>query len=189
MNKISLYHQPDFRLLSRLPLIARCLAALAAKAFLVVGAVSCESVTCPLNNTVESVYGFYATERDADGSFIGGGAISIGDTLTITAAGTDTTLINRIYNTSTVSLPVSYYGDVDTLLFSFTDTAGTVTLDTVWVKKLNAYHFDDPSCPIHMFHEVQSVGSTHLLIDTIIVVDKHINYDGFENFQIYFFTE
>ncbi|MBO4907141.1 MAG: hypothetical protein J5486_08980 [Bacteroidaceae bacterium] len=150
---------------------------------------SCESVSCPLNNTVESVYGFYSSTRDESGNLLGGAAVSIGDSLTVSVAGMDTILVNRLINKSSVSLPVSFYADVDTLVFKFTDAEGVSAFDTVRMAKNNTLHFDDPSCSIHMFHEVLSVESTHQLIDTIIVVNPYINYDGLENFQIYFFTE
>ena len=155
---------------------------------------SCESVNCPLNNIVESEWSFYASERDADGTFLGGGAVAVGDTLTVRAlsynleAG-DTVLLNRAVGKSGMSLPVSFYSDVDTLVFNITDSNGLSAEDTVWVSKHNKVHFDDPSCPVKMFHEVQAVRSTHQFIDTIVVVNAAVNYDGLENFQIYFYTD
>lgn len=172
-----------------------CLAACVAGCCLMLFTVaSCETVNCPLNNIVESHWTFYATERDADGTFIGGSAVTVGDTLTVTALSTylaegDTVIVNRAVRQSGLQMPVSYYADVDTLLFTFTDNNGLSATDTVWVAKRNQLHFDDPSCPVNMFHEVQSVRSTHQLIDTIVVVNADISYDGLENFQIYFYTD
>ena len=147
---------------------------------------ACEQVSCPLNNTVESVYGFYASARTADGTFAEGAAVKIADTLTVTILGRDTVLLNRIYNQSSISLPVSYYADTDTLLFTFTDKQGAIGKDTLWMHKENTAHFDDPSCPVHIWHTVTGVESTRHIIDTIIVNNADINYDGLENFQIYF---
>ncbi len=171
--------------------MAACAMAAALAVIVAAGVSSCESVSCPLNNTVESVYTFYASSRDASGTLVDGQAISVGDTLTVKAVvqGRDTTLVNRVYNKSGISLPVSYYADVDTLVFSFTDTDGLTATDTVWMSKQSRHHFDDPSCPVHMFHNVTAVSCTHQVMDTIVVVNAQIDYDGLENFQIYFYTD
>ena len=149
---------------------------------------ACNDVSCPLNNTVASVYGFYATARTDDGGFAPGAAITIGDTLTIRALGPDTVLANRLIGKGTVSLPVSFYEDVDVLQFAFYDKNGFKTADTLWISKKNTHHFDDPSCAIHMWHTILGVRSTHHLIDSVMINDPSVNYDGNENFQIYFFT-
>lgn len=149
---------------------------------------ACDSVSCPLNNTVESVYGFYASGRGDDGVFVEGPAVTIGDTLNIKAVGHETLLANRLVGQSGVSLPVSFYADVDTLEFSFTDKQGRRGADTLWISKKNTHHFDDPSCPVHMWHTILDVRSTHHLIDTIVIADPAVNYDSDENFQVYFFT-
>lgn len=149
---------------------------------------SCEQVSCPLNNTVESKYGFYASARTADGVFAEGPAVTVADSLSVCILGTDSVLINRQYNISGVALPVSFYGQTDALQFSFKDQQGAVGRDTLWIHKQSHPHFDDPSCPVHVWHVVTAVESTHHLIDTILINHAEINYDGLENFQIYFFT-
>ncbi len=149
---------------------------------------SCESVTCPINNTVACVYGFYASARTSDGTFVEGAAISIGDTLTITAMGADSVIANRLINKNGVSLPVSFYGDTDSLMFTFIDAQGAVGRDTIRIDKTNRAHLDDPSCPLHMWHTITAVQSTRHLIDTVLINHSDINYDGLENLQIYFRT-
>lgn len=150
---------------------------------------ACENITCPLNNTVAGVYGFYASARSGDGPFVAGGAIKISDTLTITALGADTVIANKVVNRSKVSLPVSFYGEIDSLRFTFTAEDGTTGRDTIWIHKENFGHLDDPSCPLHMWHNITYVRSTHYLIDTVLVNHAEINYDGLENLQIYFRTQ
>ena len=152
------------------------------------GATSCDSVSCPLNNSVASVYNFYASARGDDGIFVEGEAVTLNDTLNISAIGPDTLLANRVVGASGVSLPVSFYADCDTLQFTFTDQEGRWGIDTLWVTKRNTHHFDDPSCPIHMWHTILEVRSTHHLIDTVIITNSAVNYDGDENCRIYFFT-
>ena len=150
---------------------------------------SCESVTCPLNNTVESKYGFYAAQYDSKGELVTGTAIAIGDTLTVTLLGIDSVILNRLVNKGEMKLPVSFYLNEDTIELAFTDTLSRTGRDTIWVTKTNRHHWDDPSCPVHMWHEVTAVRSSHNLIDTVLVTNPDINYDGLENFQIYFRTE
>lgn len=149
---------------------------------------ACNDVSCPLNNTVASVYGFYASARTDEGGFEPGDPITIGDTLTIKALGPDTVLANRLIGKGNVNLPVSFYQDVDVLQFAFYDKNGFKAADTLWISKKNTHHFDDPSCAIHMWHTILGVRSTHHLIDSVIINDPSVNYDGNENFQIYFFT-
>jgi hypothetical protein len=150
--------------------------------------IACESVTCPLNNTVESKYGFYAAQYNEKGELVTGTAIGIGDTLTVTLLGADSVILNRQTNKSDMSLPVSFYLDEDSIELAFTDTLSRTGRDTIWVSKRNQHHWDDPSCPVHMWHEVTAVRSSHNLIDTVLVTNPDINYDGLENFQIYFRT-
>ena len=150
------------------------------------GTTSCESVSCPLNNTVASVYGFYAADYDANGLLQTGNAVSVGDTLTVTLLGADSVICNRLVGQSGVKLPVSFYQDTDVVEFAFTDTLNRVGRDTLWIHKRNQHHWDDPSCPVHIWHEVLDVRSTHYLIDTVLVNNAMINYDGLENFQIDF---
>ena len=147
---------------------------------------ACESVSCPLNNTVESVYGFYAALYDDNGQLVKDQGISIGDTLNVTLLGPDSIIANRVTNQSGVNLPVSFYEDTDVIEFALTDTLSRVGRDTLWINKRNTHHWDDPSCPVHMWHQVLDVRSTHHLIDTVLVTNPQINYDGLENFQIYF---
>ncbi len=143
---------------------------------------ACDSVECTLNNTVYSTYTFY-TRSDGTES-----AIKVTDTLTITAGATDSVLINRLYNASGMELPVSYFGEVDTLSLAVTNRAGETVYDTIWVSKSNYEHYEAPDCPISMFHYVSGVRSTHRLIDTVQIVNPNVNYNASENFRIYFYT-
>lgn len=143
---------------------------------------ACSGVECPLNNTVYSTYGFYAFTDGGEAS------ASILDTLTVKAAGTDSILLNRVLGKSEIELPVSYSAPVDTLIFEFTNVEQVLRRDTVWVMKENFPHYESPECPAAMFHVVTGVRSTHLLIDTVHVVNPNINYNASENFKIYFYT-
>lgn len=145
-------------------------------------ALSCESVECPLNNTVYSTYRFYAIQDGKETS------ITVLDTLTVRANGTDSILINRLNNGSEVKLPVSYSAPVDTLIFHFIDQDQNAREDTIWIEKDNYPHYESPACPVSMFHHVKSVKYTQVLIDSVTIANPNINYNASENFKIYFRT-
>ncbi len=140
----------------------------------------CESVECPLNNTVYTTYGFYVMDNGEPTT------VRIVDTLTVTAAGTDSVLINRMYNTAQMELPMSYFSDTDTLALKITDKENRSTFDTIWISKYNYEHYESPACPTAMFHYIHGVRSTHRLIDTVTLVNPNVNYYASENFKIIF---
>lgn len=148
---------------------------------------ACETLSCPLNNIVEAHFGFYAARYDTlTGKFQPGQAVSLLETLTITACGTDSILINKITGAKQVQLPVSYYRDADTLVFKITNANGSSGTDTICFQKTNKEHFDEPSCPVNIFHEITGVHYSRNYIDTLVISNRGINYDGLENLQIYF---
>ena len=146
---------------------------------------SCETYNCILDTSVNCVYGFYASGRTAGGDFVAGSSINVADTMTISILGDSIVLANKIVGQNGVSVPMSYYGDTDSLLLSITGEDGT-GYDTIYVSKDNIIHLEDPSCPAHVWHTITNVNSTHHLIDTLLIKDVNINYDGLENLQIYF---
>lgn len=131
--------------------------------------VACSSIECPLNNTVEAVYAL-----DGDVTQLGGA-----DTLTIWAIRSDgnDTVLNRMTSASTFSLPVSYHGATDRLVFCLTDTFGTFILDTLYVHKTNEAHFESVDCSPNYFHELTSVESTHHLFESVSIAYPTVNYD------------
>lgn len=143
---------------------------------------ACSTALCPLNNTVYSTYGFYASLNGTENQ------VSVQDTMTIKAAGTDSILINRMLGAQSVELPLSFTAKEDTLIFEFINAAQQLRTDTIWVAKDNLPHYESPECPAAMFHYVTGVRSTHVLIDSVYVVNPNINYNASENFKIYFRT-
>ena len=137
---------------------------------------SCSEVECPLDNVVVMTCGLYS----ADGT-----EQKIIDTLTVTAAGTDSVLLNRGQNISSFALPVNYVADTDTLIFKFTEVDGTSYVDTLKVSHTNEAHFESMECPLSFFHEIKSITTTHNAIDSVSIVRKQVNYEDVENLKIY----
>lgn len=143
---------------------------------------SCEMSDCPINNIVYGTYGFYQQGEEGDEK------ITLLDTLTIRAAGTDSILVNRYIKASEVDVPVSYTAKADTLILTFTSELGSVAEDSIIIRKENIRHYESPDCPASMFHIVQGVQHTRVFIDSIAIINPNINYNVSEHFKIYFRT-
>ncbi len=144
----------------------------------------CNEVACPLNNTIYATYAFYATDENNELQ-----TVQVLDTLTITAAGTDSILINRETGASQLHLPLSHKGETDTLIFTFSNAAGSINRDTVWISKNSSEYFESPDCPTVMFHQITGVRSTHKIIDSIYTENPNIDYNATENFKIVLYTD
>lgn len=140
------------------------------------GIYGCETIDCTLNNTVAMTCDFYQD----------GKAVQLNDTLTVTANNPDVVLVNRKLNASKLALSLSYFNEVDTLLFNVSSKDYNLT-DTVWIEKTSYNHFESPDCPVNMFHHITSVRSTHLFIDSVTITRADVNFYEDENLQIHFY--
>lgn len=148
-------------------------------------AASCTSNDCPLNNTVSLICGFYNSN---DGS-----AISIGNTLTVTLR--DSIILNRSIGASTIALPMSYSAETDTLVFVYSPVDSIAGIsDTLTLSKTNQAHFISLECGTKVFHTITAVNHTlrtadkihRYAIDSIVVSNPNVNFDGQENLKIYY---
>lgn len=130
--------------------------------------VACSSINCPLQNTV---YTFYQIQNSAER------VDTLRDTLwvyTYRANGTDTLLLNSAIGLTKFKLPISQTAPADTLFFIWNDGA----MDVVMLEKTNTPHVESVECSAAYFHEITSVSSTHVGIDTIIINNPNVNYDA-----------
>lgn len=143
---------------------------------------ACSTIDCPLNNRV------YASFR------LAGEVAELSDTLTVStrrdAANPeeDTVLINRLTETDSLSLPMSYTRAEDTFYFGMAQYGtGKTTTDTVWIAKDNLPHFESVDCNPAMFHTITGVRYTRHAIDSIKVNNNKVTYnDAKAHFLIYF---
>ena len=135
---------------------------------------SCDGIDCTVNNVVALHMGFYSSE---------GTAQSITDTLSITAAGTDSVLLNRAVGVKEVDLPMSYNAKADTLSLLFGKQVVTLCL-----TKTDKAHFESPDCPVVVFHELVNLeyDDPAGLFDSIVIVRKSVNNEPLENIRFYF---
>lgn len=142
--------------------------------FAIAAFISCDSIDCTLYNTVSLHCSFYSE----------GKAAKLMDTLTVSAMGTDSILVNSLVGASSLELPLSYMQEQDTLVLHIYGMDYDLR-DTMWVEKTNTTHFESPDCPTAMFHQITSVRHTHHIIDSISITRSLVDYDQTENIQIH----
>lgn len=157
---------------------------LCALVLLLAAVASCKEIDCPLDNVVGLTVGLYHAEDNT--------ALTLSDTLTVKAAGTDSVLLNRALGISSFILPVRQGAEADTLLLCFSNYRGQEATDTLFVHHTNEPHFESVDCPPAMFHTIVSVGWTShplaelpLTIDSVAVARKNVNYDDVENIKVF----
>ncbi len=145
----------------------------------------CNSNDCPLNNSVRLVCGFYDAANDS--------SLAVSDTLTIAVR--DSVILNRATNEATVSLPMSYGSEADTLVFRFTPEGSEASIsDTLIVSKTNEPHVVSLECGTSVFHSITATACTNrtpsatfrYAITRVTVSQPNVNFDGQENLKIYF---
>ena len=145
------------------------------------GLSACSSIDCPLNNRT------YASFK------LAGDVTKLVDTLTVSTPRNidnpeeDTVLINRLVDTDSLSLPMSYQRTEDIYIFTFVqkDTELKI-IDTLWVSKENEPHFESVDCNPVMFHTIKDVRFTQRAIDDIKVNYNKVTYnDAKAHFLIY----
>lgn len=109
--------------------------------------------------------------------------VSQGYSETITQQRNDTTLLNRKSGASSLSLPMSYFNSVDTLVFTY---SGITLKDTLYIQHDSYPHVEQPECGTHRFHSLKAVRATDAAIDRVEISNPTVNYDGNENIKIYF---
>lgn len=173
----------------------------------------CSASNCPLENTVTCNYGFYDSEGTAvtyndtitvstllpgtktvyiyrrlgyttvtldkqDSSYIKNGYNQ-----STAVVRRDTILLNRISGASTMSVPMKYFSDNDTIILSY---ASISNKDTLYISHDSYSYVELPECGTQRFHTLTGLRSTYSGISGIEIVNPKVNYDGKENVKIYF---
>lgn len=143
--------------------------------------VACEGINCTLNNVVLLHVGFYDSST--------GQPVALTDTLTVTAEGTDSVLLNRKVGAQGLTLPMSYWREADSLLLTISGPDYQWT-EVVYLHKENTPHYESPDCPATMFHLLKQAewNVVRSAIDSVVIVKPTVNYQTDENVRIYFST-
>ena len=136
--------------------------------------ISCTSIDCPVQNTVESNYSLLKANGTAD--------TLDADTMWLWTrrAATDRrdTMLNALTGTTTTfSLQISHTLPEDSIWLALVDKEGEAYLDTIVIKKENIPHFESVDCQASYFHTITSVEYTNDIIDSLVVNNPHVNYD------------
>lgn len=108
------------------------------------------------------------------------------ESLTVTALGTDSIILNRGVSVSSLSLPLSYVSDTTTWVFHYDYPDDPAVSDTVSVIHTNTPFFESLDCGYSVKQAVVAVDYTTLRIDSIKILDVNTNTNGTENLKIYY---
>lgn len=139
---------------------------------LLIGCLSCNDTDCTISNTAYVYYGFY--DRN-------GARVALPTAVTVTAAGTDSVLINQESNMNSMQLPLSYTNTEDTFVVRFSE----LLFDTIFVTHQNIPHFISMDCGTGMYHHIEKIRCARRVFDSVQVVNPDITYDAKEHIKIY----
>ena len=145
---------------------------LLAAVVLLSGIAACSDTDCTTSNTAYVNYNIY----DANGN-----SVSLTGPVTVTAAGTDSVLINQESNLQSMQLPLRYTSTEDTFVVHLSE----VLFDTIFVTHQNIPPFISMECGTGMYYHIDNARCTRRIFDSISVVNPDINFDANEHIQMY----
>lgn len=143
-------------------------------AWLLVALSACSESDCSIEGQPTARFSFFDSRTHSQ--------VSLFDSLTVTALGTDSVLLNREKGIDHLSLPLSYTESTTRFVLHYTHTLR----DTLTVSHLNRPHFISMDCGISMFHTLEHVAHTTVLIDSVCLTNPDINDHEKENYRIYY---
>lgn len=135
---------------------------------------SCSENDCSLGGRPSARFTFLNSKN--------GKVINLFDSLTVTALGTDSILLNRGKAINHIILPLSYVNQETTFILHYT----RFLRDTIWVTHENFPHFISIDCGVSMFYHLRQIQYTTFLLDSILLVNPDINDNEKENCRIYY---
>lgn len=107
------------------------------------------------------------------------------ETLTVTAIGSDSVIINNQTQVSELMLPLRYTSDSTQLIFHYTHENNEIR-DTLCIIQTNTPFFESLECGYTMRQEIRSLTYTRHQIDSIYIYNKEANTNGTENLKIFY---
>lgn len=104
------------------------------------------------------------------------------DTLTVTAFGTDSVIVNKQIHAAALTLPLRYA--VDTTIFVLDYSFGFK--DTLTLLVHNTPYFLNMDCGYQMKQVITGLSYTNTLLDSVVIKDPKIGIYGKENLAIYY---
>ena len=136
---------------------------------------ACNGTDCVINNTVRATALFYSEE---------GRPVQVTDTLTVSVCRPqgDSIILNRKRGATEFTFPLSYGGEVDTMVLHF----AYGVKDSLFIRHDNTPYFVSLDCGTAMFHRITDVRCSHRLLHSVVISEPQVNYNEQENLQILF---
>lgn len=106
------------------------------------------------------------------------------DSLTVTALGTDSIIINNQKKVHTLTLPLRYASDSTIFIFYYAYKEDRTLCDTIYIKQHNVPYFESMECGYSMKQSIVGLKYSRLELDTIQIPNKQANTDGTENLKL-----
>ena len=152
--------------------------AAAVTALLLAAVTACDSgYDCTLNNTSYNNIGFYSADTKERYPYPDALDISL------MVNGKDSIMIYHIIDAESISLPMSYTHDTDTVVFHYESGHS----DSLYIEHNNEPYYQSMECGTLMFHKIEEVRHTDVWIDSVAIKHKNVNFKGNENIKIYFY--
>lgn len=139
---------------------------------------SCENgYDCYLENIAYNRIGFYKSDS-TDVKY------QLPEVLTVSLMinGKDSIVVNHIEYADALQLPMSYTSECDTVIFGY----GNDIADTMFVAHENILYYQSMECGTIMYHKLEDIKHTGILIDSVAIVRDYVKFDANENVRIYF---
>ena len=104
------------------------------------------------------------------------------DSLTVTAFGTDSIIINNQKKVHDLSLPLRYTADSTVIVFRYSKTL----TDTLVVYQTNTPYFLSMDCGYQMKQSIKDVNYSRHSLDSIRIVNKEAGIYGTENLKLFY---
>jgi len=104
------------------------------------------------------------------------------DSLTVTAYGTDSIIINNQKKVHDISLPLRYTEESTKLIFKYSRTKS----DTVVIHHANTPYFLSMDCGYQMKQAITDITYTRISLDSIYIKDNEAGIYGKENLKLFY---
>lgn len=104
------------------------------------------------------------------------------DSLTVTAFGTDSVIINNQKNVHDLSLPLRYTADSTVLVFRYSKEL----TDTLVIRQQNTPYFLSMDCGYQMKQSITGVRYSRHNLDSIRIANKEAGIYGTENLKLFY---
>ncbi|MCD8310387.1 MAG: DUF6452 family protein [Prevotellaceae bacterium] len=143
------------------------------------GLFSCsEEEDCSLSARASMVCGIY--KMPSEGSYtLHTDTI---DSLTVTALGTDSVILNNQKNVTSITLPLRYTADSTVFVLNY----GGRLRDTLVVRQTNTPYFLSMDCGYQMKQAVNSVRYSRHLLDSLSIPNADADIYGTENLRLFY---